>query len=140
MIREILFVLIQMAANIIQAVTGFAGGPLAMPPSIALVGVNDAKASITLILWFATAYMTVRCIKDINWKQLGIIISFMPALLAPIIFSFNPPIGNILPLRVISPVIEMFDLICLLVNALIIALVIAIPADGPSLGVAPAGT
>ena len=39
-----------MAANIIQAVTGFAGGPLAMPPSIALVGVNDAKAAITLIL------------------------------------------------------------------------------------------
>ena len=77
MIREILFVIVQMAANIIQAITGFAGGPLAMPPSIALVGVNNAKAAITLILWFATAYVTVRNLKLINWKQLGIMIAFM---------------------------------------------------------------
>lgn len=77
MIREILFVLIQMAANIIQAVTGFAGGPLAMPPSIALVGVNDAKAAITLILWIATTVVTVQNIKYINWKQLGIMLAFM---------------------------------------------------------------
>ena len=77
MIREILFVLIQMAANIIQAVTGFAGGPLAMHPSIALVGVNDAKAAITLILWIATTVVTVQNIKYINWKQLGIMLAFM---------------------------------------------------------------
>lgn len=77
MLREILFVFIQMAANIIQAITGFAGGPLAMPPSIALVGVNDAKAAITLILWVATTYVTVQNIKLINWKQLAIMISFM---------------------------------------------------------------
>lgn len=77
MIREILFVLIQMAANIIQAVTGFAGGPLAMPPSIALVGINDAKAAITLILWIATTVVTVQNIKYINWKQLGIMLAFM---------------------------------------------------------------
>lgn len=77
MLREILFVIIQVAANIIQAITGFAGGPLAMPPSIALVGVNDAKAAITLILWVATFVVTVQNLKYINWKQLGIMLVFM---------------------------------------------------------------
>lgn len=77
MLREILFVIIQVAANIIQAITGFAGGPLAMPPSIALVGVNDAKAAITLILWIATLVVTVQNIKLINWKKLGIMLFFM---------------------------------------------------------------
>ena len=77
MLREILFVFIQVAANIIQAVTGFAGGPLAMPPSIALVGVNDAKAAITLILWIATLVVTVQNLKYINWKKLGIMLFFM---------------------------------------------------------------
>ncbi len=77
MLREILFVLIQVGANIIQAITGFAGGPLAMPPSIALMGVNDAKAAITLILWLATMVVTLQNIKLINWKKLGIMLFFM---------------------------------------------------------------
>lgn len=77
MIREILFVIVQVAANVIQAITGFAGGPLAMPPSIALVGVNDAKAAITLILWIATMVVTLQNIKLINWKKLGIMLFFM---------------------------------------------------------------
>ena len=77
MIREILFVLIQVAANIIQAITGFAGGPLAMPSSIALVGVNDAKAAITLILWIATMVVTLQNLKNINWKKLGIMLFFI---------------------------------------------------------------
>lgn len=77
MLREIIFVFIQVAANVIQAITGFAGGPLAMPPSIALVGVNDAKAAITLILWIATLVVTVQNLKYINWKKLGIMLFFM---------------------------------------------------------------
>lgn len=48
-----------------------------MPPSIALVGINDAKAAITLILWIATTVVTVQNIKYINWKQLGIMLAFM---------------------------------------------------------------
>ena len=43
--KLLLFILIQVFANIIQAITGFAGGPLAMPPSMALVGVIPAKSS-----------------------------------------------------------------------------------------------
>ena len=66
---DILFVIILMAANIIQAITGFAGGPLSMPPCIALVGLSDAKASITLIFLISTAVVTAMSIKDINVKK-----------------------------------------------------------------------
>lgn len=77
MIKEILFVIVQVAANVIQAITGFAGGPLAMPPSIALVGVNDAKAAVTLILWISTMVVTLQNLKYIKWKKLGIMLFFM---------------------------------------------------------------
>lgn len=77
MIKEILFVLILVVSNIVQAITGFAGGPLAMPPSIALLGISDAKASITLIFWFSTIIVTVQNLKNINWKKLGIMLFFM---------------------------------------------------------------
>ena len=67
MLKEFLFILAQMAANIVQAITGFAGGPLAMPPSIALVGVDNAKAATTLICWIATIVMTA-----FNYKYVAI--------------------------------------------------------------------
>lgn len=77
MLKGIIFVLILVVANIIQAITGFAGGPLAMPPSIALLGISDAKAAITLIFWFSTMIVTLQNLKSINWKKLGIILFFM---------------------------------------------------------------
>lgn len=77
MLKEILFVLILVVSNIIQAITGFAGGPLAMPPSIALLGISDAKAAITLIFWFSTIIVTLQNLKNVNWKKLGIILFFM---------------------------------------------------------------
>ncbi len=75
--KTVLFVLIQTFVNIIQAITGFAGAPIAMPPSIALVGVSDAKAAITFILWFASLIITIRSFKDIDFRQLGKILAFM---------------------------------------------------------------
>ena len=75
--NTVLFALIQFFVNIIQAITGFAGAPIAMPPSIALVGPSDAKAAITFIFWFASLFVTIRSFKDINFKQLGIMLGFM---------------------------------------------------------------
>lgn len=75
--KEILFALILCVANIIQALTGFAGGPLSMPPCIALVGFNDAKAAITLIFLVSCAVITLMNLKDINPKKLGIMLLFM---------------------------------------------------------------
>ena len=55
-------------------------------------------------------------------------------------FSFNPPIANTLPRKVVSPVIATSFLTGILVNALTKEVAIVTPADGPSLGTAPAGT
>ncbi|MBR6159603.1 MAG: sulfite exporter TauE/SafE family protein, partial [Lachnospiraceae bacterium] len=64
-------------ANFVQAVTGFGGGPISMPPSMALVGVSEAKAAVTCILWLTCIFISVREIRNIDKKQLGIILAFM---------------------------------------------------------------
>ena len=76
-ITTILFVFIQFFANFVQAVTGFGGGPISMPPSMALVGAQDAKAAVTCILWLTCLFISVREIKNIDLKQLGIILCGM---------------------------------------------------------------
>ena len=87
--REILFVIIQVIANIIQTVTGFAGGPISIPPSMALVGVENAKASLTFILLVVTAIITVQNLKFINYKKLGIMLFFMILGMIPGVWLFD---------------------------------------------------
>lgn len=77
LINTILFVIIQFLANVIQAITGFGGGPIAMPPSMALVGAREAKATITFIMWFSPLIITIQSFKDIQLKKLGIILGSM---------------------------------------------------------------
>ena len=72
--------------------------------------------------------------------SLGIITVLIPYLIAANNFSFNPPIGKTLPLRVISPVIAISFLTLISVKADISEVNIVIPALGPSLGTAPSGT
>ena len=55
-------------------------------------------------------------------------------------FSLRPPIGRTLPLKVISPVIAILFFTGTPVKAETIDVNMAIPAEGPSLGVAPSGT
>ncbi len=64
----------------------------------------------------------------------------MPARTAPSTFSLTPPIGNTRPVRVISPVIATSFRTGRSDRALTSAVAIVIPADGPSFGIAPAGT
>lgn len=87
--KELIFVIIQVLANIIQTLTGFAGGPLAMPPSMALVGVSDAKAAITLILWIVTMIVTIQNLRFINPKKLGIMVGLMIVGMIPGIWLFS---------------------------------------------------
>ena len=63
----------------------------------------------------------------------------MPHSKAPSSFSLIPPTGKTLPVRVISPVIAMLLFTLSPVRRDTMAVVMAIPAEGPSLGVAPAG-
>ena len=64
----------------------------------------------------------------------------MLALLAARIFSLIPPTGNTFPRNVISPVIAKFFFILRWVKSETNEVNIAIPALGPSFGVAPSGT
>ena len=64
----------------------------------------------------------------------------MPARTAPSTFSLTPPIGRTRPDSVISPVIARFAFAGRRESAETSAAAIVTPADGPSLGMAPAGT
>ena len=66
--------------------------------------------------------------------------SVMPARLAASIFSLIPPTGSTLPRRVISPVMAVFLRTFRWVNAEAMLVAMVMPAEGPSLGVAPSGT
>ena len=72
-----LFALFMTLANIIQGITGFAGAPLAMPPCIAVVGITNAKSAITFIFWFTSLVVTLKNLKKIDYKHLGIMLAFM---------------------------------------------------------------
>ena len=70
----------------------------------------------------------------------GMITRFMPAATAASTFSLMPPTGSTRPRRVISPVMARSLATAVLVSTEISAVTSVTPADGPSLGVAPAGT
>ena len=55
------------------------------------------------------------------------------------VFSFRPPMGSTLPRKVTSPVIAISRLTGAPVRADTMAVVMAMPAEGPSLGTAPSG-
>ena len=64
---------------------------------------------------------------------------FTPALIPLFIFISKPPIAVTSPLKLISPVIAISFRINFLFNKLKIAIVIAVPADGPSFDILPSG-
>ncbi len=65
---------------------------------------------------------------------------FTPARLAARTFSLIPPTGSTRPLKVISPVMAKRGLISREVRAETMAVTMVTPAEGPSFGMAPAGT
>ena len=66
--------------------------------------------------------------------------TLFPDLRAASAFSFNPPIGKTRPRKVTSPVMANPFLTLFFAIAEYSAVAMVIPADGPSLGIAPAGT
>ena len=59
---------------------------------------------------------------------------------AAVTFSLTPPIGRTFPLSVISPVIAIFGLTGVFDKRETNEVTMLTPAEGPSLGIAPAGT
>lgn len=89
MLQNILFLVIVFAANIIQAITGFAGTLLAMPASILLVGAADAKVMLNMATMATCIILAVRNRKYIQWKILIRILVFMAIGMAAGVWLFN---------------------------------------------------
>lgn len=77
MCRTILFLFTMFVTNTIQVITGFAGAMMAMPPAIKLVGVESAKAVVSIVSGISSLYVTVRYFKNIDWRELLKIVSLM---------------------------------------------------------------
>lgn len=69
LLREGLFFLIVFASNIIQAVTGFAGTMLAMPASMLLIGVEQAKAILNVLGLLSCLWLSIQNYRNINRKE-----------------------------------------------------------------------
>ena len=68
-IRIFLFLLVVFLANIMQAVTGFAGTVLAMPFSIILMGSDFSRVVLNILGLAASLGVVIINRKDINWKE-----------------------------------------------------------------------
>lgn len=76
-IQEFLFLLVVFIANIFEAMTGFAGTLLAMPTSMMLIGIYEAKAILNIIALVTCSTIAVLHFKYINKKELCKILLFM---------------------------------------------------------------
>lgn len=77
MLEKLLFLLVLFFANVIQAITGFAGTVLAVPPSTYLIGLDNAKVVLNAMAWISGFLIAVVNRKYINWKELCKMIVFM---------------------------------------------------------------
>ncbi len=77
MIQEILFQIVLFLSNTMQTITGFAGTILAMPFSIRLVGVEQAKAVLNIFAMLACSVITIQNRKYINYRILAKIVCVM---------------------------------------------------------------
>lgn len=73
----ILFLLVILAANTIQTLTGFAGNMLAMPLSIRLLGVNEAKTILNVFTMIGCIYIWWKNREYVNRKIFTKIIIYM---------------------------------------------------------------
>lgn len=74
---NILFLLVIFGTNTINTVTGFAGTLLAMPASILLIGVDEAKTILNIIALVMGVVMTIQNRQWINKREFIKIILFM---------------------------------------------------------------
>lgn len=98
-IKLSLFMAAVFISNIVQALTGFAGVMLSIPPTILLYGPDMAKAVINVICWLVCVYLMVKNREYINKKELGRIILFMLIGMAAGIYLYN-----IVDARILVPV------------------------------------
>ena len=76
-LRDIAEFIILFFANLLQAITGFAGTLIAMPPTIKLIGVDEAKALLNAIAQISSLMIVITGYKHINWKEFFKMFLFM---------------------------------------------------------------
>ncbi len=69
--NTILLSLVIFFANVIQAITGFAGTVLAMPAAILLIGMTQAKVVLSCMALLSCAMITVQTWRHILWREVG---------------------------------------------------------------------
>ncbi len=91
-IQEILFQMVLFITNTIQTITGFAGTLLAMPFSIRLVGVEQAKAVLNIFTLVACLIITLQNLKYLKIKSLLKMVGgmFLGMLLGIYLFQILP--------------------------------------------------
>ena len=70
-LTAVLLFLVLLFANGIQAITGFAGTLLAMPPCIRLIGADDAKTVLNLLAQASCFLILLGSLRSVNWKELA---------------------------------------------------------------------
>lgn len=76
-VTGILVFCVLLFANGIQAITGFAGTLLAMPPCIRLLGADDAKTVLNILAQVSGLLIMLGARKDVNWRVLGRMLALM---------------------------------------------------------------
>jgi uncharacterized protein len=77
LLKDILFMFVLLVANTVQTITAFAGGLLAMPPSLLLEGYETSKTVLNIFTLAACAWITYENRKFIQWEILFHMISLM---------------------------------------------------------------
>ena len=95
-IKMRLFMAAVFISNIVQALTGFAGVMLSIPPTILLYGPHMAKAVINVNCSLVCVYLMVKNREYINKKELGRMILFILIVMASCIYLYNIVYARIL--------------------------------------------
>lgn len=87
--KEFIFLIVLFIANIIQAITGFVGTVLAMPASMFLLGIDDAKVVLNVMALISVAILLLLIVPGspafmapqsfvalVAWIVLGVIFYF----------------------------------------------------------------
>lgn len=87
--HNFIFLIIVLITNAIQAITGFAGTLLAMPPAILLIGVDNAKVILNFIAFLTCLFIVLGNRKKVKWRILAKILVLMAVGMAAGIWIFR---------------------------------------------------
>ncbi|WP_216638972.1 sulfite exporter TauE/SafE family protein [Paenibacillus sp. FJAT-26967] len=76
-LQEFLFLLVVLIGNTVESMTGFAGTLLAMPASVLLIGVDEAKTVLNVMALICCSWIAFRHRKHINGKEFRKITGYM---------------------------------------------------------------